>query len=678
MSIPNAREPSPPPPLPPPKHLDLGYGEDNRMPDIAWRISNSREENTVWGTPVSTSVAPGSSLYGSFQSRGRGITEERPEFGDRQGDTASSIKSISGVDARNDSYPRIDEGYASLSGTSVGSNQSRWDDSITGRAAFKSSIHDRYQSNTQAYDKSLVSKLDSLKGSDTVTPPKSYPRPVFSNSLNDSSPTSRNLYEKQMIAQKPLSLPVADTCGRSTGYTEGPSSKWMNREISNAASRSNNASAAQGNSIHHSPINQRESEATSLPYLPPSWDPPVPGFEDARSFNCRSHQDRYEHGVHAEPEPDFPMEETSGLRRLHIDDGVGRPSEGYLPGAAAGRKRRASSPPREDGSTSLYAPSNLNDLSRRRELPFRASPAPRFNSNHGSVSSTASAPRSNSYASTLSLAASSITTMSSYGRLSPGGISSGRLSPGGVSPGGLSGGLSPNSTDAGSDSPYVSPQMSVSGPTHHRAVSSESKSEASSRRSSDTIVTHSSQGKIQRLGGLQCECCPKKPKRFETEEELMAHAQEKQYECAYCKNRFKNKNEAERHQNSLHLRRHSWSCASLTGPAAAFHVSPTRPNDADTCGYCGEEFLRTGPAQSLMSPGVRIATDRDWSFRMQHLQDVHKFGECNHAKKFFRADHFRQHLKHSHAGTSGKWTNMLENACMKDEPMPARITEEVE
>jgi hypothetical protein len=37
-------------------------------------------------------------------------------------------------------------------------------------------------------------------------------------------------------------------------------------------------------------------------------------------------------------------------------------------------------------------------------------------------------------------------------------------------------------------------------------------------------------------------------------------------------------------------------------------------------------------------------------------------------KKFYRADHFRQHLKHSHAGTSGKWTNILENACMKEEP----------
>lgn len=139
---------------------------------------------------------------------------------------------------------------------------------------------------------------------------------------------------------------------------------------------------------------------------------------------------------------------------------------------------------------------------------------------------------------------------------------------------------------------------------------------------------------------------------------------EKQYECAYCRNRFKNKNEAERHQNSLHLRRHSWSCAALAGYTAAFHASPSALNSSDACGYCGAEFPRSGGS---------VATDKDWDIRIEHLQNVHKFGECNYAKKFFRADHFRQHLKHSHAGTSGKWTNMLENACMKDEPAPEPI-----
>lgn len=131
------------------------------------------------------------------------------------------------------------------------------------------------------------------------------------------------------------------------------------------------------------------------------------------------------------------------------------------------------------------------------------------------------------------------------------------------------------------------------------------------------------------------------------------HHMEKQYTCAYCPNRFKNKNEAERHQNSLHLRLHSWSCASLAEPESAFY--PSSGGEAtDFCGFCGDEF----------------PNPPDWYARKAHVNSTHKFGECNRGKKFFRADHFRQHLKHSHAGTSGKWTNMLENACMKDEPPP--------
>jgi hypothetical protein len=143
-----------------------------------------------------------------------------------------------------------------------------------------------------------------------------------------------------------------------------------------------------------------------------------------------------------------------------------------------------------------------------------------------------------------------------------------------------------------------------------------------------------------------------------------AHEAEKQYQCSYCPNRFKNKNEAERHQNSLHLRRNSWSCSAMTSFEGAFHDSTTRPGEADTCGYCGLDFPRTG---EFVSQGSKRTTHEDWEARAQHLQDVHKFRECNVTKKFWRADHFRQHLKHSHAGSSGKWTNILEGACMIDE-----------
>jgi hypothetical protein len=126
----------------------------------------------------------------------------------------------------------------------------------------------------------------------------------------------------------------------------------------------------------------------------------------------------------------------------------------------------------------------------------------------------------------------------------------------------------------------------------------------------------------------------------------------KPYACQFCHNRFKNKNEAERHQNSLHLRRRSWSCGAISDFYAAFHPS-TNNSANDVCGYCGEEF------PNYPQP--------DWDRRNEHLK-IHKFGKCSQAKKFYRADHFRQHLKHSHTGVSGKWTNMLENSCMKDEP----------
>lgn len=132
------------------------------------------------------------------------------------------------------------------------------------------------------------------------------------------------------------------------------------------------------------------------------------------------------------------------------------------------------------------------------------------------------------------------------------------------------------------------------------------------------------------------------------------HESEKQYTCAYCNNRFKNKNEAERHQNSLHLRKHSWSCSAISSPQAAFHSSNTNGSSSshDACGFCGQEF-----------PNTEI----DWSDRFAHLASEHRFGECNLSKKFYRADHFRQHLKHSHGGKSGKWTNILEANCLREE-----------
>ena len=95
MSIPNARDPVPPP-LPPPRHLaDIEEGGHNG-PDIAWQWGNSHEDND-WGKRAA-SVALGSSLYGSFAS-GKSIMDERPDQNRRTSST-STIKPLSGGDGK--------------------------------------------------------------------------------------------------------------------------------------------------------------------------------------------------------------------------------------------------------------------------------------------------------------------------------------------------------------------------------------------------------------------------------------------------------------------------------------------------------------------------------------------------------------------------------------------------
>jgi hypothetical protein len=103
-------------------------------------------------------------------------------------------------------------------------------------------------------------------------------------------------------------------------------------------------------------------------------------------------------------------------------------------------------------------------------------------------------------------------------------------------------------------------------------------------------------------------------------------------------------------------------------------LQPSADLSSDICGFCGKEFRRSPRSDlSLSSPGSHTVTMQDWEERVAHLQNEHKCMGCNRAKKFFRIDHFRQHLKHSHAGTSGKLTNWLENACMTDVRLPQPI-----
>lgn len=605
MAIPRARE-EVPPPLPPPRHIeDLRGGQD---PGWQWGNTNRARDTGFDGNRLAT-VKHGSSLYGGSTSSQPRPREPSTDYMFSNGREPSISRSFDDMSSENSGEHNSDEDRSAKSRPSLGNHRFTSERQL-GQQALQILSH--------AYDKQLLSKIG---GPNTPTRTTA---PPLSSSAQDSATDTHASLHKLNGQLKPLSVP-----DRLHSSLDSPAPKWLP-----------SGAISPGYSGFRSPGFDTVSAESHRGRFGSIC---TPGPLDDTSSQ---HRGSYDHSIF--PDHDFGMEEN-GMRELNINDRSPAESEDYQSGPKGGLKRRASSPPSEAAREDRPTTSGHNDLYHRRSaqmLVNRNCTASRFQAAPGSLSSTGSVgQRTGSIGSSygFSTAASSMTSYGGDQRLSPN-----ALSPLGEKE------LSPVSPYAANRSLDPSPRGSLSRPQHQRGFSETEHPQI--RKMSTESMLHSRQNSIaSRIPGAYiCECCPKKPKKFDSEEDLRLHELEKQYICQYCPNRFKNKNEAERHQNSLHLRRHSWSCATLGAVHAAFHPSPTRPAAADVCGYCGEEF--PNPA--------------DWDVRSEHLNHIHKFGECNQAKKFFRADHFRQHLKHSHAGTSGKWTNMLENACMRDEPPP--------
>lgn len=216
-------------------------------------------------------------------------------------------------------------------------------------------------------------------------------------------------------------------------------------------------------------------------------------------------------------EIDFPME-TSRMRTLNIEDQWRereRERERELEYCQAGQKRRASSPPSDDIPLA-------SDGLRRREggMMSRGSPTPRLTviPQGGSMSSISSASRTGSYASNLT--ASSITSLGSFGRRSPNG-----LSPGGLSPTDPSSPYGTTLSAATSPRSALSRSIALQSP-HQRTLSEQAmmgqtgRPLASPRKLAEIPKNPSSLVAAKMKGPYMCECCPKKPKKFDTEEEL--------------------------------------------------------------------------------------------------------------------------------------------------------------
>jgi hypothetical protein len=242
----------------------------------------------------------------------------------------------------------------------------------------------------------------------------------------------------------------------------------------------------------------------NLPGTPRIWGERIPEDGAAPAYGGYEMRD---------DEADFPMDETTRMRSLSIEDRWKerhQDREMEREGYQAGQKRRASSPLSDDATVG-------NDLLRRRDggILSRGSPTPRLLFiPQNSLSSALSASRSGSYVSNLT--ASSATSMGSFGRRSPNG-----LSPAGLSP-----------TDPMScGSPYPRPSLTASShpsagrPPHQRTPIEQPlpapvpRTVVSPRKLAYIPKSHGSLASKLK-GTYMCECCPKKPNKFDTEEEL--------------------------------------------------------------------------------------------------------------------------------------------------------------
>ncbi|KAH1482429.1 hypothetical protein KXX53_000056 [Aspergillus fumigatus] len=583
-----------PPPLPPPTHItDLEDGHD-----AGWLFANARNHP---GSAKLAPINPGSSLFGGHRRLESVCKTDRMALDELDGrQSGLPVSTSPKAHIKIEPPPAMEEGFRnSITINAPGSI-------LKGERDFsRRSVKD----SSDAYDQHLLSKIG-----------------------------------KPLSPRQSISL-GNETVAISWGF------RWTNarRAVAKQLSIWRNLSWYQAVEYDHSAflrdVYRRRGGGTT------------PQSEETLSLPSRSNRGSYDQGVFSDIEGDFSTDESLPSRYFNLREAT----PPYLDASKSGTKRRASSPPREPVQDDRHAPhvTTCNgDLSQRRTSGHPYANTLSVNGgyiqSHGTLSaaSSLSLRTSGTYSSAaMSIGGSSMTSMSTFDRPSPGG-------------------LSPSSDfDALNDRPPIS-STSPGGLPSHQSVRNAQVPDASELRNADSTTKLSLQTTLNvpksaapKMAGLYiCDCCPKKPKKFDSPAELRAHEMEKQYSCQFCNNRFKNKNEAERHQNSLHLRRHSWSCAALPGYQAAFHpsTSPTAQTNSgpshDACGYCGEEF------PNFPQP--------DWDRRFEHLTSVHKFGECNNGKKFYRADHFRQHLKHSHAGTSGKWTNVLENACMKEEAPP--------
>lgn len=236
----------------------------------------------------------------------------------------------------------------------------------------------------------------------------------------------------------------------------------------------------------------------------------TPSREDSISLPSRSHRGSYDLGVFSDIDSELPPADDLARPRQFV---LREPTPPYPDGSKQGMKRRASSPPRELMGGPLHLTTSNGDLSQRRTSGQPFANTLSVNTNYSSnrralsASSSLSIRTSGSYSSTLSIGGSSMTSLSPYDRPSPGG-------------------LSPCSDlDTYHEKSILNANPSA--PMLHavpRSIHPSSTLEPPAVDSTGKVSLPLSVPKIthgSRMSGLYiCECCPKKPKKFDNPDDL--------------------------------------------------------------------------------------------------------------------------------------------------------------
>ena len=295
------------------------------------------------------------------------------------------------------------------------------------------------QDSSNAYDSQLISKIGRQK-----TPPQ-----IGGSGSQEEPPFIRTAFSHpfaKMEASDRAANPILDSPLRSDSsrsWAASPPASVSSPGLVSFAASATRALDAQRNHQapdswpSHRPFGLRHDEVGMGRYANRRTGSDgsilAGGYENASANPIRREKrgGSYDQSIFtADFDSEFSSEETGGMRHLHLDDRSPPSIDVYSPDSRLGMKRKASplqdTPQHDDKLGSAGA--STSDLFQRRTSghlpPPLASPKNRYHPTIGSVSSTSSSGlRNGSYASSaaLSVAGSSITSLSSYEqRVSPG------------------------------------------------------------------------------------------------------------------------------------------------------------------------------------------------------------------------------------------------------------------